>query len=328
MALDPTSYLVGGGAEHSPEVVRQALYDSTGGAEGVSGITDFKVQATQTASSQIRVSAGGALLRNRYAGGQGQSYSVRNISETLQSITSTSSGGSRTDLIVARVLDPQYEGQPPADPKTFQYTRLAVITGVSPTIRSARELNLGYPAVALARVTLPPSTATVQNSHITDLRQLARPRRETVIRAHSFLDVADWNVVLDEATNDGEAFPGWATQTTEIPEWATHVQIRADWLSVMYPPGTGYGQNWVEFGPYLRTNTHTYSTTRFTWDASSNGDPYRTNWTAADEVAIPANIRGTVQPFILKGRVLGGAGLARATNRSGYLLELNFIEKI
>src|SRR5699024_11469005 len=108
----------------------------------------------------------------------GQSYAVRNDAEVEVSVTATGSSGGRSDLVVARVLDPQYEGQPPADPDEFDYSMVEIIEGVSSSTTSARDLNLNYPAIALARIDLPASTGTVEASHLTDLREMARPRSE------------------------------------------------------------------------------------------------------------------------------------------------------
>src|SRR5699024_922068 len=171
-----TPWAVGGGAQHEVEVARQQTHDSTGGAEGISLPGDLKVRPLATPGTKVRVAPGGALLLNRYPGGAGQTYAVRNDAEVEVSVTATGSSGGRSDLVVARVLDPQYEGQPPADPDEFDYSMVEIVEGVSSSATSAEDAGLNYPAVALARIDLPASTGTVEADHLTDLREMARPR--------------------------------------------------------------------------------------------------------------------------------------------------------
>src|SRR5699024_3903592 len=115
-----TPWMVGGGASHPVEVVRQGTHDFTGGAEGISLPGDLRVEPLATPGTSVRVAPGGCTLVNRYPGGEGQSYTARNDAQVTVPVTATGSAGGRSDLVVARVLDPQYEGQPPTDPDAFQ----------------------------------------------------------------------------------------------------------------------------------------------------------------------------------------------------------------
>ncbi|WP_417373018.1 hypothetical protein [Glutamicibacter protophormiae] len=326
MALDPVPWIVGGGAEHSPEVVRQSLFDSTGGAEGISSVGALKVSAQSTPNGTVRVAPGGAILNNRYAGGSGQSYSARNASQTSVSITATGSAGGRTDALILRVLDPQYEGQPPADPNAFQYTRLVAVPAPAGITR-IEQLNLTYPAILLARITIPSNTGTITNAMITDLREVAVPRAIDVWRPRP-------NVVADKETLkaagvDGEYFPNaGGEQIVTIPKWATRVQVRATWMGVRLEPGTNWGEIWAEFGPYQRPSTRRHSTQRYTWDGSSSGGVSRQPWIVEDDVYIPADIRGTDQIFVMKARygAAGGAWTVSMDGMSGVSLSLRFLE--
>lgn len=333
MALDPKPYFIGiPGVEHSGEVVRQSLYDSTTGAEGISAPEAFRVKASVPASKFVQVDPGGALLRNRYAGGSGQSYSGRNASQTAVEITPTGSGGGRTDLIILRILDPQYEGQMPTDVNAFQYTRLAVIQGVSDTVKTAAELNLGYPAIALARVKLPLNTATVQAGHITDLRKLAQPQEHTEIVARPTVTSDPAAGMLLTSTHvDGEWFPNaGGDQRIDVPEWATRMQIEAEWIGVLYGPeqATGWGDYWVDYGPVgaagvqkLENSTH-----KFRWDAPK-GDYNRANWKVAQDVPVPANMRGkSGMQFIMKARRDGGTITCKMDHRSGIIFKVRFMQ--
>src|SRR5699024_9788249 len=137
-------------------------------------------------------------------------------------VTATGSAGGRSDLVVARVLDPQYEGQPPADPNDFDYSMVEIIEGVSSSTTSARDLNLNYPAIALARIDLPASTGTVEASHLTDLREMARPRVQRHLFTYGIKQSdpvpEDWLNWPTAAPPDGEAWPNhfW---NVDIPSW-------------------------------------------------------------------------------------------------------------
>ena len=329
MALDSTPWIVGGGAEHSPEVVRQALYDSTGGAEGVSSVGGLKVLANGTPNGTVRVLPGGGILNNRYAGGAGQSYAVRNASQTSVSIKATGSGSGRVDMVVIRVLDPQYEGSAPPDPNDFQYTRLEVIEGVSAGVKTAKELNLGYPAIALAKITLPKSTGTVTAGMIEDLRKMAQPRRQEVLRARPAVAVD--TETLSNTVARGEYFPNaGALQMIAIPEWATRAIIEATWIQVREPGGNAFGECWVDFGPFKETGVREYATQRFNWNTNDGPDVSRGNWEVADDRYIDPSIRGTEQPFIMMARVQGATNNAarpQIDGKSGVKMRVTFLEE-
>jgi hypothetical protein len=235
MAFDPTPWFVGGGAQHSPEVARALAYAGTRGSEGIAGIGDLKVSAQSVPNGTVAVAPGGALLLNRYPGGTGQSYSLRNATTTNVTVTPTGSGGGRTDLVIARVLDPQYEGAAPSDPTNFQYAYPAIIQGVPSGTLTAKELNLGYPAVALAKITLPASTGTVTSGMITDLRRVAQPRRDRAMVT-----------VFPSATVTlpTGAYSSWPIDPAQrpnvlVPSWATRVDIVAHLSGVKFVQSAG-----------------------------------------------------------------------------------------
>lgn len=338
MAIDPTPYAVGGGAEHSAEVFRQALYDSTGGAEGVSSPSALRVQAQGTPNGTVRVAPGGGILNNRYAGGGGQSYAARNASQTDVSIAATGSAAGRIDVLVLRILDPQYEGQPPANPSTFQYTRLSVVQGVPAGTTDVRKLNLGYPAIGLARLDIPKSTGTILQSMITDIRDIAQPKSLEKIfpRPSAGVDVGlQLNSRL--AYPVGEWFPNAGGQDgngayyVDVPTWATRMQIRAEWLGVRYNPSAGYGLCWVSYGVGSGGASPDTSTQSFQWDASGSTQTQRTNWVVHDEVPIPVSLRGTRTAFVCRANktspdTAAYNGNVELTATSGMTFSVRFLE--
>lgn len=313
MALDNTPWFVGGGAQHSPEVARLLAYAATNGAEGVAGVDDLRVQAQTVPTTNVAVLPGAALILNRYAGGGQQTYMLRNASSTNVDITATGSGGGRTDLIVARVLDPQYEGATPADPINFQYAKLAVIQGIPSGTKTARELNLGYPAVELAKVTLPASTATVTSGMITDLRKVARPRRERL------LDTAYWTVPINI---DTAGYKNIGTSASfDVPTWATaaKVVITYSGLALFTANTTGWLRgtlNGIEIRP-----------TFFDENWLAAGSFQRTTYAAAGEILIPSAMRGNSYPVLLDGKRDSGTGYLQARGGTSVAIDVEFAEK-
>lgn len=327
MALDPVPWLVGGGAEHSPDVVRQAMYDASGGVEGISSPTAYQVRAQATPDGSVRVAPGGATLLNRYPGGAGQSYTgVRNSSQTSVPVAATGSSGGRTDAVILRVLDPQFEGQPPADPNAFQYTRLEAVPAPAGITRIS-QLNLAYPAILLARITIPANTATITNAMIKDLRKVARPQRWTERRALSLVAGQGQTMSATSAYPAGTTFP-LAAETAwgaiDIPSWATHMNILMTWEGLGVPAGDAWGQLWVQVGPHA--NPANIKTNPVRYDSVNAQNFSRMSLSAPDEIPVPVAMRGTSQVFYPRGNVLGGRADARwwADTGSAVRLEVEF----
>jgi hypothetical protein len=271
MAMERVPYLVGGGFEHSAEVMRAALAAATSGAEGVLGGGDFKVGPTAVPGTNIAIAPGNGLVRNSYVGGGAQTYAVRAPSQTELPIVATGSAGSRTDLVVARIDDPTYQGGA-FDPATFEAARFEVIRGVPANTASVAGLGLSYPALALARITLPASTGTVTASMITDLRRVALPRRErrlvTIYPAGNYSN--------GTAHKAGAVYSSWPIRPEErpsllVPSWATQLQIVVHISGCYYVKGTstdsviglrtGFGSEGSQNGIAIETDTgrHHYS---------------------------------------------------------------------
>ena len=319
MAVDPVPYFVGqDGVRHSAEVVRAALYASTGGAEGVSGASDLKVTAQAVPNGTVQVLIGGALLRNRYAGGTGQSYALRNATATNVPVVATGSGGGRIDMVVARILDTQYEGTPPADPNNFQYSRVEIIQGVGAGVSTAAQLNLGYPAVELARVTLPPSTATVTAGMITDLRRLPNPRKDRSLLA-----------VYPTAARAMQpvAYGSWPLATAQrpsvlVPEWATKLQV------LVHMGGVGYTKSTTSPATVGKVRTVfagvAGESITMVQDGTDSGN--RNSYLVVGSHAVPAGVRGTVQEIGIEAYITAGTGGWTADGQSTVAIDYEFSE--
>ena len=307
MAMERVPYLVGGGFEHSAEVMRAMLAASTSGAEGIVTPGDFKVRPLSVPGTSVRVAPGNALIRNSYGGGQAQTYACRAGSETQVPIEATGSAGSRTDLIVARIDDPTYQGGA-FDPLTFEAARFEVIQGVPASTKTVAGLGLSYPAIALARVTLPASTGTVTSAMITDLRALAQPRKERHLFVHPMTQ-ADGIVRIVNRRDIGDWWPNPDTITgwrIDVPEWAQRVRIIGQAGGVLIRRGSAnaWGRVWARIGSqYDGTGIDTQETS---WDlASGTTGNHRESWITGADRAVPAGLRGATNQMLgMRGRVI------------------------
>ena len=332
MAWESSPWMIGNGVEHTVEVARLLAHAGTGGAEGIVTPGDLKVQPLNVPGTKVRIAPGAVLLKNRYPGGGQQTYVGRNTSEHEVSITATGSGGGRSDLVVARVLDPQYEGQEPVDPNDFDYMRTEIIEDVPSSTKRFDELGLNYPAVALARIDLPASTGTIESSHITDLRSMAQPRKERHLIAYA-LEESDGQLRLTSTT--GAAWPkiediGNTEQWyLDVPEWAERVRVLATWNGVFIentPQQNVWGRVWAHIGAV--NDPDRVETPKSGFDTAQYDGNVREAWAAAGDLAVPAGLRGRRIPVYLRGRVDSGTGNSRPVLRfaSSVSLDIEFYE--
>ena len=228
MPIEDTPWFIGAaGVQHPAEVARAVAYASTGGTSGVIGQTDFKVAATGTPSNRVVLYPGAASIVSNYSGATAQAYvGVLRTSDYL-TIDPTTSAGGRSDLIIARIKDPQYgaSGFDPSNPNAYKFFTLEVVKGVSSSTK--RLSNAGSPAIALARIDIPASTATITNAMITDLRQMAN--RRTDIQMKTYFPGKDMNMSTSSYTAWG-GLVFWF----DVPRWAVRAHFTANIPSIEY----------------------------------------------------------------------------------------------
>lgn len=325
--MDGVPWFIGGGAEHPPEVERLLAYAATASNEGVVGISDLKVTAQAAPDGTVQIAPGGAVLRNRYAGGGEQSYIARAaLSENL-TIPATSAGSGRTDLVVVRIDDPQYPGVPaPATILNGPYVSTYLIQNVPAGTRTAAELNLGYPAIALAKITQPVSNAAVTNAMITDLREVANPRAQrSVFAINLATGVFD---IQDSSAADGEQWPNSSGWTVDVPEWATQMRVVATWAQVLIPPGNAVGNLWARLGITSGTYVDSAITKYDTPNAAGQG---RATFMLGATLAIPSALRGQRNvPLTLRAKRLSESASTaeiRLDYASSVILDVEFGEQ-
>lgn len=313
MSWDPTPWFIGGGASHSPEIVRTMLYSGTAGAEGIVSPADLRVTQTTTASGTLNVGPGSALMLNRSSGATQQTYAARNPTADTVSVAPNDTASTRFDYVIARVEDPQYAPWPaPADPLTAQYVRSFVVQGQANGLVRIEQLNLAYPAVLLARVAIPANTSAITNAMITDLRRVALPRSDREVNIG--LPTTAVSVTTTAFTNMF-SFPS----TIEIPTWAT--------TAVVVLQASGLLISTASFVGSLRASFLGAVSQTTTVDENFNTNPHRTSYMVASRFPVPVADRGLARGLILQGARSGGTGALSVNGGSTLVLDITFQER-
>lgn len=313
MTLSPAWAVDGGRVPAS--VARMLAWAATNGSNGVVQATDLAVTALPVPDGAVNVAPGGALMVNRFGGrAQAQTYVTANDA-TIQVTIPPTSSTPRTDYLILRVDDWHFDSsQQPDNPLDAPYCSLQRVTSLT---------GIAYPYVALAKITIPASTGTITPAMITDLRQVANPRTKRVLRPNALI----WTEkeTLANSTAQGEYWPNkGGGQEVVIPEWATRVKIRADWLSVLIPAGDVRGRLWVSFGDW-DGKSWGKSSQEFAFDNVAGASPNRQNFAVVDEMPIPANLRGRSVHFQAWARKTHSTGPI-IDGDSGFVLDLTFEE--
>ncbi|WP_159795636.1 hypothetical protein [Puerhibacterium puerhi] len=282
------------------------------GTSGVGTPTSFKVTPTTTPGPNIRVFPGIGAANSAYSGGTFQSYVLFGGSSTDIRITPTGSSGGRTDLVIARIKDPQYEGTWPADPQAMDYAYIDVIEGVPANTAGTHGLGLQYPCIALARINIPANTATITADMITDVRRLVAPRSNRIIEA----TVPGGNSALTSTSKT--RWTSWLP-TVYVPQWATKVQVTAH-LSSLFVTGSTSGLIDVRLGGQISSNLP------YDFEQPSNAVTSRASLTVTGGFDVPDGWLETTQAISLYGTRSSGKSGTLALNQSQVLYDVYFYE--
>lgn len=319
-----------GGAENYGELARADAFIGSSGATGVIDPTDFGVKALPTPGPAVRITKGTAVIRSTYPGVVGQSYVVQERDYTDVPVEATGSSGAAKKYVYLLIEDTQYTGQPPESVEDGPYNSYHVTT----------TLPQFQPYLLLAEINQPKSTATIENKHITDRRELAMPRREQLMFGRPRV-AEDGDPKLDWSVADGgEFFPGGGGNPNSfevyVPTWATRIMIDASWMSVRYAGGKNpQGHYWVEYGDEYKAHTwpnnqqYEFSTQHFLFNSPGTAaDVMRTDWRLMSSQHLPAKLRGKTITIAFKaGRTDSGIPSdVMMDSGSGLGMQLAFVQ--
>ena len=287
MSLYQVPILVNG-ATHSAEQFRAMVQDLARGAEGITQGGDLKVTQLSTPGAGVQVVDGSGLVRGKVSAFQG-TYSVRNQGAATVDIVATG-GSARSDMVILRVEDPQYEGT--LDPAVDQINYFQVISGVSPAATTIPDGRTGIP---LARIDIPASTSTITNAYIKDIRAVANPRRDRQMLTQF---PASQAASITNSNGAWQTFSTAAGWNIAIPTWASTARIRIDIAQIKYTTAQFIGALRATFGASLTLQ-------QVILDDNQTAIR-RAVAVVADTLTIPDAYRGTTQ--LLRPQATGTSG--------------------
>ena len=308
MTLLPAFAIDGGRVPAS--MLRQVAWVATSGAGGVVQPRDFKVTALTTPAAFVNIGPGGAVIPTRYINSTSQqSYVVAN--DWTYSIDVPPAGASsRRVYVILRINDPQYAGQVPADPETATYCEVVTVSS----------LPTSYPFIALARIDIPANTAAITNAMITDLRNVANPRKIRTVTPYNLTgaDVDPLNASTDEV------WPSTGGIDVDIPEWATYANVVVTWAQAKVPAGcTQYGVLYGRFD----TGNMVKDTGSVGFRAEAPPNMTRETYVMGGRPSIPEAMRGRTGKFYPRANPNGGTGRLEMDANSSLVVDIEFIER-
>lgn len=267
------------GGKHPARTMRMMIRDLARGNQGVTEGNDLKVTQLTTPGSGVQVGDGSAVVRGA-AWGQG-SYTQYNVGTEQVDIAPTGAQG-RTDMVVLRVEDPEYEGQ--RDPLQDEIGYFHVVSNVSAT---ATAPPAGMTAIPLARITQPANCATVTNAMITDLRGIANPRVDTKL-------YTAFPSATSTLTYSDDKWHPWPTITwsVPVPSWAVTAKLVTTVAGLRLDTADVFGQ--------MKQILGTVEGQATSIDDDQGKNIRRNTVVLASSLAIPAAMRGTTQTLKLQ----------------------------
>ncbi|WP_424216990.1 hypothetical protein ACN20G_33390 (plasmid) [Streptomyces sp. BI20] len=262
------------GGTHSARAFRMMIRDLARGSQGVTEGDDLRVSAATTPGASVVVADGSAVVLGAQPA-QG-AYTQYNVGPAVVPIAPTGAAA-RSDLIVLRVEDPEYEGTRLPDRDDIGYFH--VVPNVPRTTTSA---PAGMTAVSLARVDLPASTAVVTAAMVTDLRKVANPRLTRRLATASPLK----DEVNKGGVGDWVDWPSVGKWAVAVPEWAVTARIIVT-LSGLQVLGPVHAWATFRLGTVEAQGVIVH-------DGAPSGD-VRVQVIVADTLTVPKALRGTTQ---------------------------------
>lgn len=302
--------LLTNGATHPAQAFRMLIRDLARGAEGITEGDDLKVTQLGTPGGSVQIGDGSGVVRGRYDAFQG-SYAVCNTGAATLDIAANGGGSTRYDLVVLRVEDPEYEGT--LNPEVDDINYFQVISNVSSTATTPPD---GRTGIALARIAIPAATATITDAMITDVRQVANPRRDRTLQVQSPGTLSGLIGGTSGSYTYFSSAAGWAVS---VPAWATTARIKVDVAGLRLATGVVFGSFRATFGASLSMQP--------TIVDDNQTSTRRIYHMVADTLAIPSGYRGTTQTLRAQFAGLSGnAGTVSVDPSTTLAADVEFFE--
>lgn len=317
--------------------------------EGVLGSTDLEVKALATPGGSVRISPGGFVVLGRGSGQFYEAYMGKNPADHVIAVAPNNTASARSDLLIARVIDPYVAGSPwniPTDRANGPYVEPFIVQGVPSTIRTIRSLGNNWSAIDLARIDIPANTSTIQTAHIVSLRSRVSAAPQQIPPPTAPAPVPDVNIYIDNPENEFfTLIPGPSTEQTlptaqqniwrnwplasevvvPIPSWATTMDAQFTLWNTMVDDDV-WGETRIEVGSgEIFSGSTVYDFNKSTgWE--------RIQVIAGGRMAIPSSMRGKNKRFRVNSRSLdvssNHTGTLKVDRGSLIRLEVVFKEQV
>ena len=300
-------------------IPRLMLRSATRNGNGIVEIGDLRVEATSVPSAGGVVRDGAFVARGREDLWQG-SYWGYNIGDQSFTVSPVGSGGARSDLVYVRIEDPtavnaDWDHDPNSDPTAT----LVVVEGVS---SGTTDVPAGKTGVPLARITRPANTTTVQQSHITDLRQMLDARTVT----DQFVLPGVWDPADSVGnTTDWEDWPNGASWSIDVPTWAAQIIVGYTVYGAQYRKTGGPGGSGSTARGFTRANFGGtgLDSSRY-WVNDNVGDYSRVAVGGGGQLNVGQAKRGTTQTLKIEGMGEAGTGTGKLEADGGATLVVSY----
>lgn len=313
----PNPWVIDQRARTGASVLRALAYAVLKGQQGVLESTDLAVTELDTPGAGVNVAPGLYGINNTASGGTREAYVGKVDEQASPGVSPTDSSGGRTDLVIARIQNPDAVGTGlwpvPADAALGPYAVAYVVEGVTANINSVVSWNDQWTAIPLARIERGPNTGIVVQGDITDLRSLVDLSGERItiinnppadappIAQSSYVqfqasavdpnyakptggsDNAHDYLVADTATKN---WPSVATWQVPVPSWAVECDAEFQVFNAQILDGDVFGDLWLDFGG-TATATQTYA-------IDYDGTPGRWIVPYGRTFTVPSSLRGKV----------------------------------
>jgi len=323
MGWEGVPWAVANTAQHSAEIGRLLAHQAFNGNEGILGLDDLKVSAQAVPNGTVQVATGACGIRIKNAALPYQAYAGRCPTIDTPIAIAPTGGAIRSDMIIARVEDPNNAGEgwaPPGNLLIGPYIFTRVISGVSASAKTLADAGIPtHNAIPLARIDIPISTSTITNAMIVDLRKVANPRRERAV-----FTVNPGGTFNLTSASYVDWFGSW---TVDVPLWATKAVILAHLSGIKLDrfdgstTGSAAGNIRVLLGAALATQGAAYNHDVVAAMVSS-----RFHLGVGDTVSVGSSLRGTNQTVKIQGLRSSGNKNLYADTGSFASVDLEFIE--
>jgi hypothetical protein len=297
------------GATHPAQQFRMLVRDLASGAEGITQGDDLKVLQRTTPGAGVTVGDGSGVIRGRVNTFQGH-YSACNIGTTDVPISATG-GSARSDMVILRIEDPEYEGS--VNPVTGNVAYFQVISGVS---SSATTIPDGRTGIPLARIDIPSSTSTITSGMITDLRKVANPRRERALKIQS---PSSLSTDISGTSSTWTTFSTAAGWPIDIPDWATTAVLSLAVGQIRYNTAAFFGGLRATFGLLATIQA-------VNLDDNASGTR-RGTVVLGDTITLPIGYRGSTQTLRFQAAgFAGNAGKVGVDGSTTLIADIEFVE--